>query len=231
MSVPAIKYKTIKGGNRKTASLSVSPKNEVSITVPDSLSKDETDRLIQKKSAWIWDKININNSVKFPNKPKEYVNGESFPFAGRNYRLKVAYGDATTKVQNGHIVVSVPKNGNDSASTIADKITEWYKLKALQKLKSRAAFYSKRMPKQPAGIIIKDYKSRWGSCFKNGIIAFNWRIVMTRQRFIDYVVVHELCHLVEDNHSPRFWKLLGTILPDWQERKNWLRVNGGMLDL
>ena len=78
---------------------------------------------------------------------------------------------------------------------------------------------------------VKDLKSLWSSCTKIGNIHFNWRIVMSPISIVDYVIVHELCHREIYNHSPDFWRLLGRILPDYRERKEWLRVNGALLTL
>ena len=78
----------------------------------------------------------------------------------------------------------------------------------------------------PASAGVKGYKSRWGSCHSDGRVYFNWRIIVAPHSIVDYVVAHELCHLVHHDHSKKFWKLLGTIIPDYAERKEWLKVNG-----
>lgn len=74
-------------------------------------------------------------------------------------------------------------------------------------------------------------KSKWGSCSRTNQLRFNWRIVMAKTSIIDYVIVHELCHLVHKNHSKEYWNLLRTMMPDYEKKKEWLRVNGKMLEM
>ena len=76
---------------------------------------------------------------------------------------------------------------------------------------------------EPRSVAVKDYKSRWGSCSAKGDISYNWKIVLAPHRIVDYVVVHELCHMLEHNHSSRYWKLVEKYVPDYRERRDWLK--------
>jgi predicted metal-dependent hydrolase len=110
-------------------------------------------------------------------------------------------------------------------------LTAWYKDHAGQKLSDRAGMYADRVGVSYRAVKVKDMKSQWGSCTKTGDIHFNWRIVMAPTSIVDYVVVHELCHREHRDHSRPFWRLLGRRLPDYRERKEWLRVKGALLIL
>lgn len=231
----AFSYTVIRKSNRKTASLSVSPDNKVAVIVPDSLKEKEIQNLIDKKSKWIRDKIRFNEQVKYPCKPKEYVSGEAIIYTGRHFRLKILEREfyLPARLSGNLLIVPVPKDSpiSERIPKIKEAVTEWYNKVALSKFKSRVLYYEKHFDIKPKEIIVKNLKSRWGSCYKSGTVAFNWKVVMAPNRIIDYVVVHELCHLKHHDHSPKFWAYLESIIPDWRERKEWLRVNGGLLEV
>ncbi|MEE8381899.1 MAG: M48 family metallopeptidase [Thermodesulfobacteriota bacterium] len=104
-------------------------------------------------------------------------------------------------------------------------------IRTWQTIEQRVKRYGKRLGVLPRDIKIKDQKKRWGSCSNNGILRFNWRISMAPVSIIDYIVVHELCHLKIKSHSPDFWKLVSLALPDYQERREWLKTNTPLLKL
>lgn len=226
--------KVIRRERRKTASLQVSPTNEVSIIVPKGLSDENIERIIKRKTPWIISKLKFNEEVQYPHKAKEYVSGESFPYLGRNYRLKVIAGKTdTVGLLNGRFVVTVKKRTADATDlVIKELLTQWYIEHAASKLKERLKRYEERIGVSSNGKIkIKSLKRQWGSCTKDGTMNFNWRIIIAPISIVDYVVVHELCHLIQHDHSKEFWRLLKRAMPDYKERKEWLRVNGALLDL
>lgn len=228
----AFEYKIIRRPRRRTASVQVSPQNEVSIIVPDSLSQVKIDDIIRRKTPWIISKMKTNDAVRHPPKPKEYVSGESFSYLGRNYRLKIVKGNPQpVELKNGRFYVYVKADGQAREESVRAALSVWYKAHAEDKLRTRACMYSDRVGISFRGIKVKELRSRWGSCTKSGDIHFNWRIVMAPMSIVDYVVVHELCHREYHDHSQEFWRLLGRILPDYSERKEWLRVNGALLTL
>ena len=228
----SIEYTIIRREGRKTASIAVAPDNSVSITVPSELDDESVARIIQRKRGWIHRKIAFNSEVRFPHKPKEYVSGEAFTYIGRNYRLKVLAGSSQgVELRDGRFIARMPSElqGEARSQRIAEELREWYREHARQKLSQRARMHAKRMRLKLGKANVGDYRRQWGSCHQSGDILFNWKIIIAPMRIIDYVVVHELCHLVHRNHSPEYWKLLFRYLPDYTESKEWLRVNGGLL--
>lgn len=222
-----IEYKIIRRPRRRTACVQVSPDNQVSVIVPKDLSRKKIEEIVQRKIAWIISKKKSNDAVRYPSRPKEYVSGESFSYLGRNYRLKVLkQNPRPVEFKNGRFYVRSRATGQERVDDIREALTEWYKEHAGEKLHSRAKMYGGRVGVTYRAIKIKDLKSQWGSCTKAGDIHFNWRIIMAPMPIVDYVVVHELCHRQYHDHSPRFWQLLARILPDYRDRKEWLRVNG-----
>ena len=207
---------------RKSASISLQG-DIVKVSVPKSLSDNRVRELINKRTAWIKTKLN-EESLKPPYKPKEYVSGETFPYLGRNYRLKVTRGDASTiKMVGGYLLATVNHSEKNKHYTVRHLLETWYHRQAARRLKEKTERLSKVIGVSPKSVSIKNYKSRWGSCSSNGDLTYNWRIILAPHRIVDYVVVHELCHLLEHNHSPKYWKHVEHYVPNWREHRDWLR--------
>lgn len=225
-------YEVIRRPRRRTASISVRRDNAVVVIVPSRLPQRQIEQIVRSKAHWIQSKLRFNEAAREKHRPKEYISGESFAYLGRNYRLKVADGKIVpATLQQGRIHVSVPHEltGNDREQHIIRELTAWYQGHAVKRLQEKTARYAEQMGVTPAKIGIKAYRSRWGSCHKDGRIYFNWRIIMAPQSVVDYVVVHELCHLVHHNHARDFWKLVETIMPSYRKARAWLKVNGEIL--
>jgi len=114
---------------------------------------------------------------------------------------------------------------------IKDNLEKFYKKQAIDVLKERTDYYSNILKVAPKNIVIKNQKTLWGSCSSKGNINYNYKIVMAPLEILDYIVVHELCHLVYMNHSKDFWDLVESIIPDWKKRRNWLKENGYKLKI
>ncbi|WP_017091471.1 M48 family metallopeptidase [Vibrio splendidus] len=208
---------------RKTASIKVD-EGEVIIVVPKLLERDKIDKLLASKHQWIVEKI-AQYQTASPATMREYVSGESLPYLGRNYRLKVLKGDlAPTKLLNGRITVTVP-DPSTQTHYIRRALTNWYKRHADKKIREKVRRYESLVGVETGVVRTKEFKSRWGSCTPYGDLEFNWVIVMAPNRVVDYVVVHELCHLIHHDHSPQFWKEVERVMPDYKEHKEWLRGN------
>ena len=224
-------YEVVRTKRERTASVLIQ-ENSVKIVVPNHLSQKRIDELIQKRSAWIRRKLKQSAEIK-PAKEKEYVNGESFSYLGRNYRLRIIEDakSGEVKLRNGYFEVSLPKRvkADRRIETIRSMLSQWYAEYALERLTEKTDRYANILKVRPKSLKVRDYKSRWGSCSSVGDISYNWRIIMAPHAVINYVVVHELCHMIEHNHSPQYWKHVERITPDWKEHRQWLRENGKQL--
>ena len=215
---------------KKSATIKVIDQRVI-VTIPKTLSDIRLQDLVRKKTPWIRQKLKEDSNL-VPVKPKEYVNGENFPYMGRNYRLRLLSDAAgVVKLKNGYLCVPASKKrgGVTRACQASVLIEDWYRQHALERLSEKTERYSELLGVQPVSIKVRDYKSRWGSCSVSGEITYNWRIIIAPHRIVDYVVVHELCHMLEHNHSPKFWDLLAKTMPDYAERREWLRLNGRAL--
>lgn len=217
----------IRTSRRKTADIRVE-EGAVSVIVPVSTSIEKIDQLLLSKRLWIKEKMALQRDMA-PASSKQFVSGEAFSYLGRNYRLKVECGPfAPVKLLQGRLVVQTPE-GSQQAHMIRNALVRWYKRQASLKIREKVKRYAPMVGVEPTGVAIKTFKSRWGSCTAKGELEFNWRIMLAPNRMVDYVVIHELCHLIHHDHSPEFWREAMRVMPDSQQCREWLRENSGRL--
>ena len=220
-------FETIRTDRVKSASIDVED-NLVKVTVPKNLSDERIEELIKGRILWIKQKLALQ-ATAIISKPKEYVDGEAFAYLGRNYRLKCANGsEESVKLKSGYLNVTT-KNGKRNSEHIKVAIEQWYRTKALSRLIDKTRRYSAILKVEPTSINLKDYKAMWGSCSPKGVVSYNWRIILAPHKIVDYIVVHELCHLIEPNHSSKYWKQVRSVIPDYENSKEWLKNNGSSL--
>jgi len=114
---------------------------------------------------------------------------------------------------------------------IKQLLVKWYKQQAQLIMIEKTQHYAKIIGVSPSSVVIKAFKSRWGSCSIKSVIQYNWKIIMAPEPVIDYLVVHELCHILHHNHSPTFWKSVGKYCPNYKEQGAWLKLNGAKLEI
>jgi predicted metal-dependent hydrolase len=223
--------------NRKDITIAVDWVDGVSIIAPQETEQSHIELAIQKKAKWIISKLADFSEIKMLSSHREFISGEKIAYLGRNYRLKVKkdeyVSDASVMFRNGRFYAVVPTAFDNSLRHMRfyELFKEWYITHGLVKIQKRIKFYSSRMDCYPSKVVIKEQQARWGSCTKNKTININWKILMAPMRIVDYVVVHELAHIQHTDHSNAFWSKVESILPDYEERKEWLRINGPTLDL
>ena len=213
----------IRTERRKTADIRVED-GAVSVVVPIDLPVERIDSLLKDKRKWIKEKIVLHRQAQ-PVSEKQFVSGEAFSYLGRNYRLKVEKGVfQPVRLLQGRLVVTVPQ-GKDQPHVIRNALIRWYKRQAEQKLREKVDRYAPVVGVEPTGVGIKSFKSRWGSCTAKGRLEFNWRVMMAPASVVEYVVIHELCHLKHHDHSADFWSAVSRVLPNYMVSKDWLKDN------
>ncbi|OMD62995.1 zinc metalloprotease [Paenibacillus odorifer] len=209
--------------------------NGVNVVVPEHITQEELEKVLHKKAPWILKKMYEFNEIKMFTPEKEFLSGEKFPYLGRHYRLKVTAhekkSDVSLMFKKGCFLATIPKDWNDRQrqKELKELLQQWYFLHGEIKLRERLNLYSPKMECYPSKLVLKEQEMRWGSCTKNGTVNINWLILMAPMRIVDYVLVHELAHLKHPDHSPAFWATIQSILPDYESRKEWLRVHGPTL--
>ena len=165
-------------------------------------------------------------------KNREFIDDDKFYFRGDEYRLSLILGrKEAVKIEGGLLLVSYVDDKSIGRENIKRLLEDWYLKESIKILKARTEELAQQMRVQPYGITVKNYKSKWGSCTANNKISYNWRIIMAPDRIIDYLIVHELSHIIEPNHSKNFWYQVGNYCKDFQKKRKWLRENGHKLVL
>ena len=219
--------------NRKTMSISVEPPNNITVVAPVGTNEEEIKGVVKSKGAWIVQKLFEFRNIESKRVNREFVNGESFMYLGRNYSLQIhvdetLQNNSSVKLFRGKFHVYVKEKNDELIKTAMEA---WYREKTEEQVKKRVKYYQKYFNKQPTAIKVKEQKKRWASCTLNNELLFNWRCVMAKSIALDYIIVHEMCHMYYMNHSQEFWNLVASIMADYEIRKEWLRNYGIRMDL
>jgi predicted metal-dependent hydrolase len=219
----------VKRSRRKTASIYVERDGTVSVLVPEQLTDQEVERLVESKRAWIYRSLAEWRALNATKVARQFVNGEGFLYLGRSYRLRLTEAqEQPLLLKDGHFCLRADQQGELQARKA---FREFYREKGLKWIGERIRFYESRIGVQAGGLRVLDLKSRWASCAKAGVLNFHWKCMMAPLRILDYIVVHELAHLLHPTHSRAFWSEIDKLIPDYRERMEWLRVHGAGLDL
>lgn len=230
-----IKFSIKRGRRKKTVALQIQPNSTVVVLSPNFLDKDKINEIVQKRARWIIQKQEKIKKINAEVPKKEFVSGESFPYLGREYRLKVIKSKddkyCFCKLMSGRFYVEINNrfSGKAASQIVKEKLLEWYIEHAKEKINERVQRYSKLIGVIPQKIIIRNQEKRWGSCSHSGVLRFNWKVIMAPISVLDYVLVHEICHLVLKNHSDEFWNKLSSIVPDYKKKRQWLKENSFLL--
>jgi len=209
---------------RKTFSLHVYPDSTVEVDVPHGTDYPRVEDFVAHRGPWILRHLRALQSFEHPSVtlPRRYVSGESYRYLGRQYRLKVVQDSVERVVlSRGWLTVGTPEP--DNRSRVQSLLTTWYRTHAERVFQERLdACYLKvellGIPKP--SLSIRPMKSRWGSCSGKARITLNLKLIQAPRSLIDYVILHELCHLKELNHSRGFWALLDRVLPGWERLRD-----------
>lgn len=212
---------------RRTFSIQIREDGKVVCRVPYHAQAKAVDQFLREKWPWVEKKL-AERKVFGEGVEKAFVSGEKFLYLGESYPLEIVDEDGRVPLELsfGRFIL---RKGYQSRGR--DVFVEWYKREARRRLTERLKFLSERLSLKPTGFRITSARTRWGSCSRRNGLSITWRIVMAPLEVIDYILIHELCHIVEKNHSPGFWSLVEQALPNYNERRRWLRENGHRLNL
>lgn len=196
------------------------------VRMPRYASIAEVKRFILEKRAWIEKKLAQANEILEKHAPKKFTDDEEFYYLGEKYLLKSAKGQsAKFKFNNGFFI-------REGIQTDPKKLfINWYKKQAKLNIPKRVRWHADLHHLKFAKIKITSASRRWGSCTSNGNLNFTWRLMLLPVKILDYVVAHEISHLVHHNHSKRFWAQVEKIIPDYKERRKWLKKNGDIFSI
>ena len=230
-----LEYRLRRTDRRKTIALRVQRDGGVEVRAPHFVNAAHVRKFVGGRAGWIAERQRYFSEMLRQHPPKELKSGESFAIFGRDHRLRLELRPGLKtpicRLDGGRFKVAIDgKAGAASADVAWPAIREWYAALTEKKVHAVIRKHARALAVTPGELKIVEQASRWASCSKNGDIRCNWRLAMMPLPVLEHVVVHELCHLKMHDHSPRFWRMLKSVLPDYEKRRAWLRTNGpGML--
>jgi len=223
LTVDDLTFEVRRSARRKTLEITIDRGGELIVSSPPGIADDVLSDFVREKRFWLYTKLAEKEALQQPVATKEFVSGEGFPYLGRSYRLLlVDEQDVPLKLEAGRF-----KLVRGEAGQGREHFVRWYSAHAAPWLRKRVGQWASRMGVEPAGVEVRDLGFRWGSCGRAGGVNFHWATILLPATVVDYVVVHELAHLVEPNHTPEFWARVGRTLPEYEQRKAWLAEHGG----
>ena len=217
-----VPYAVKRSSRAKHARLEVRAGTGLTVVIPGSYKIDEIPDLLRKKERWILDKLAKYVRGHPITEGKEPKNGNFIPYLGRHLKVVTRHNPGTAvsiRLEKNRLLVDL-----DSQNGRLNLVLEWwYRQQAEKLIKKRVDELCPQLGITYGRLTVRGAKTRWGSCSQKGNINFNWKLMMAPEPVIDYVIVHELAHLKEMNHSKNFWKLVAEHCPQWRKHRKWLK--------
>ncbi len=225
-----IDYEIVYSKRRKTAAIVVRPDLKVEFRAPPGLDPETIRTMVRKKAGWVLKKLDGFEVKRTQNPEKRYVEGEKFLYQGKEYPLKISFGGRvfSAGLEDQVLEVVIPDGVPDCQDPdfVKQVVWQWYLARADEKVGEIVKVYSEKMGLSPPPFKVKYQKSRWGSCSASNVLRINFQLMMAPPEQLEYVVVHELCHIKEKNHSKKFWTLVEEQMPDYRVRRKELKKEG-----
>ncbi|MBF0511209.1 MAG: M48 family metallopeptidase [Candidatus Omnitrophica bacterium] len=205
---------------RRTIGLHITSDAKLIVRAPLFTPEDSIYKLIERKEAWIKSKQEYFRIRQPKTCPRRFIPGEKYLFLGKEYSLVAVEDIPKAVILAGSLMISKMVLNNAK-----EHLTNWYKTQAYEHICQQVEYYAHITALTYRSIKVNDAKTRWGSCGALDTLNFTWRLIMAPPRVIDYVVVHELMHLKQKNHSRHFWKEVSSIIPDYKQDQAWLKEN------
>lgn len=222
LTVGDLSFEVQRSARRSSVQITVDRGGELLLSAPEACPTSTLERFVREKRFWVYTKLAERDALSTPARSKEFVSGEGFLYLGRSHRLLlVDEQDVPLKLEQGRF-----KLLRRGAGAGREHFVRWYKDRAQPWLTSRVERLQPRVGVDPDGVTVQDLGYRWGSCGKGGRLFFHWRAILLPPRVVEYVVVHELVHLMEPHHTPGFWRHVERVMPDFEARRRWLAERG-----
>lgn len=222
-----LNYKIVRSTKRKKLTISVERDRSIVVHAPEGITEEAIRQAVEGKRQWLFEKVNHAQKYQdLPHAPgKEVVNGESALYLGREYAI------ALTNTESGGVEFSrrflIPLADQLKRKEV---LKDWYLVRAQEVILPRVTRHADELGVTVVQANIVDNRFRWGSCTPKDHVNFNWRLIKAPMFVIDYVIVHELAHLLEANHTPRFWNIVRAKAPLSEKAKAWLKEHGQLLE-
>lgn len=222
-----LSYVIQRSNKRRRLTITVERDRSIVVHAPAGMSDERIRKVVESKRRWIHEKTNHPQKYQaLPHPPgKEMVSGESALYLGRQYRIEMVKRSSDGIRFSRRFLVPAKQGAKR-----AEALREWYIGKAGEKLVPRVKLHARQLGVDLAEVKITSNRYRWGSCTLQNNVNFNWRLIKAPMFVIDYVIVHELAHLIEANHTPRFWNVVRAQTPTMDKAKAWLKDHGQLLE-
>lgn len=235
LGAQTVAYTVRRSKRARQASLRIDAQRGLQIVLPQQGPEIDVEKLLRSREEWILKYAPLLEQAASTN--SRYVSGAALPYLGQELRLEVRRdanrGRSTVTLADGRLQVNLREGiarGKQQDET-RQALARWYGRQARDYLPARARELAAKYGFSFHNVAIRNQRTRWGSCSSNGNLNFNQRLMMAPPQAIDYVIIHELCHLREMNHSPRFWALVAQFCPDYKHWRGWFRANSLYLQL
>jgi predicted metal-dependent hydrolase len=227
IAVAGLDFEVQLSGARRSIGITVDRDGSLIMNAPNDCDEAELAAFAHEKRTWVYKKLAEKDLLLSHRPKKEFVSGEGFAYLGRSHRLLLADNrNDAVKLERGRLVMQrdLATRGLGTAAMI-----DWFRTRALRWLPRRVEPWARRMGVAPYAIDVRDLGYRWGSLGKNHRINFHWATIQLPPTLIDYVIVHELAHVHDANHTPAFWMRVERAMPTFQTAKSELARVGGRL--
>ncbi len=231
-----ITYQVRPSARARRVRLVVRPGGALEVVKPRGVSQARIEETLRQYEAWILRTQARLAPLAPPPAPTPLAEGSSLPFRGGALRLTFASAASATSMarvtlRGDQLTLALPAAAFTMATEerdgrVRDLLERWYRRQARTIFEERLTHWNARYNLTWASVAIKSQKTRWGSCSRRGNLNFNWRLLLAPPAILDYVVIHELCHLQEHNHAAPFWALVERACPDYRDHRRWLRLHG-----
>jgi hypothetical protein len=223
-----ISYIVKRSANAKHIRLEVKSETGLTVVIPKSYNARYIPDLLEAKRGWILSKLAKYGRLRPYRTENELKSGDTITYLGQHLEVVVqpnhGGGDSVRRERNKLVVALKAENGR------LDLVVErWHRMQAAHLIRRKVERASAHLGFTYNRVVIRGQKTRWGSCSHKGNLSFNWKLIMAPEPVIDYVIIHELAHLKEMNHTERFWGLVAEHCPQWREHRKWLRDHGAEL--
>jgi len=226
-----IPYQIVRS-RRSTADIVVERDGSIIVRAPAALSDERIEDIVTAKRYWIYKTLAEWRDLNATRVIREYRSGEGFLYLGRSYRLLlVVEQDEALVLRDGRF--RLRRDVVDRGDVVAAQsvFRDYYMTRGRERIAQRVAYFAPKVGVFPMEIDVRELGHRWASCSASGRLAFHWKCMMAPQTIMDYIVVHELCHMRHRDHTDAFWNEVDKVMPAYAERKAWLRLRGAGLDL
>ncbi|MHB8157489.1 MAG: M48 family metallopeptidase [Desulfocucumaceae bacterium] len=224
-----VEYSVRQSKRAKYLRLKINIDTGLEVILPEGFKTSQLEHHLRSKELWLTAKLDYMDRLKEKRREQAAIKGRQALYMGSEYDIVTIVrpgSKARVNLLDNRIFATVP---DDSPETLEKALIGWYHKQAAIVFTDRAQLIGSRLNLKHSRISIRSQKTRWGSCSRQGNLSFNWRVIMAPSQVIDYLLIHELAHLKEMNHSKAFWSLVESIDPDYKKHRQWLKENGHLL--